>query len=270
MGTPFQPTRSGPTLALNEFCNSARPQMGTSHFFSKELDLTVKFSPTRLTFHSQNGECLTEGVNMKYDALVVLGAVMEWDPYRQMWDFPPIIERYAGKLVLGKVRAFVAMLLQDTAPLILVTGGNDKHPETGETCSRSVELARLITKVYGVPEEKVVPMGTIGASHTLGNAQNFVEYLRANREIIRRNIIGIVAPDFQWRRAAMMFRANPYFQQHQIRLEWIIAEQVIQNSFPEISGFFDWLYSSEAAAICTQMEIKGMRDLVIGSYQPKT
>ena len=40
---------------------------------------------------------------------------------------------------------------------MLVTGGSNIHPETGERASRSRELARLITERYGVPPEKVDP-----------------------------------------------------------------------------------------------------------------
>jgi len=203
-----------------------------------------------------------------YDALLVLGAVMEWDKFRNIWDFPPIIERYTGKLVMGKVRAFAASLLSESAPVVLVTGGSDVHPETGKRVSRSIELTKLMTGVYQIPKDKVVPMGTAEASHTLGNAENLIQYIEGHPETLKQKRIAILSPRFQVERAKMMFETNPYFQEHGIVVEWLIAEDEIEKRFPEMKEYFDWIYSTPEAEVNRQMERKGIEDLKGGGYKP--
>ncbi len=162
---------------------------------------------------------------MKYDAIVVLGAVMDWNPTLEMWTFPDIVPSYAGKLVLGYRRAQAAMLIHNKAPVILVTGGSDTHPETGKKCSRAVELAMLIMQM-GVPSDKVEVIGRNGSSHTLGNVENVVEYLRANSRV---ETVAILSPLFQYHRARMMFDANPYFKKSGRTLHWLIVETILMK-----------------------------------------
>ena len=83
----------------------------------------------------------------KYDALFVFGAVMRWCDHTG-WHFPLIMNEheYSGRLVLGVWRALAAATLKDTAPIILVSGGSNIHPNTREKHSCSVELAKYIIK----------------------------------------------------------------------------------------------------------------------------
>src|SRR5579872_5597976 len=141
----------------------------------------------------------------EYDAILVLGAVMEWNHASHKWEFPPIIDRYAGKLVMGKIRAFATKEAQDLAPVILVTGGSDVNPETGQRESRSVELSKVMTDTYRIPKDKVIPMGTAEASHTLGNAENLIKYIEENPDVLKKKRIAIISPRFQAERARMMF-----------------------------------------------------------------
>mgnify|MGYP001595169624 CR=1 FL=1 len=205
----------------------------------------------------------------RYDAVVVLGAVMEWNSKRKRWDFPSIIERYPGKLVEGKARAIAASEIEAETPLLLVTGGSDKNPETGEVVSRAEELAKLISGRYGVPTEKVVPMGLQKDSHTLGNVENVISYLEEHPTMLRSKEIGILVPRFQCARAKLMFESNPYFQENGITLEWIIVEDVLENRDPRYKKWVERLYSTPQAEINQQMEQRGIKDLQRGKYKPQ-
>ncbi len=205
----------------------------------------------------------------KYDALVVLGEVMEWDSRWKKWEFTAIIERYPGRLVMGRFRAWAAKIVSPQVPIILVTGGSDIHPVTGEKCSRSAELARVINE-YGVKKEKIIPIGTSGASHTFGNVENVIQYLEAHPDILEQKKVAILSPRFQVTRAKMMFEMNPYFREHGIHLDWLIVEDKIISKNACMVEYFDWLYSTPQAKTCRKMEQKGIDDLNRGAYQPKT
>ena len=215
--------------------------------------------------HPSNQETIEQEVN--YDAIVVLGAVMEWNSKRKRWDFPSIIEDYHGKLVEGKARAIAASEIEEQAPLLLITGGSDQNPETGEMTSRAKELAELITKRYSVPTEKVIPMGLLSDSHTLGNVKNVIRYLEEHPEILHSKEIGILSPRFQYERAKLMFEENPYFKEHDITLKWIIVEDVLENRDPRYKKWAERLYSTQQAEVNRQMEQKGIRDLKKGKYK---
>ena len=200
--------------------------------------------------------------NTRYDALVVLGAVMRWDRAGRKWVFPLILEpeEYSGRLVLGKWRARAAVVLQDSAPVILVTGGSNTHPETGEQYSRAVELANLIVRL-GVPTEKVIPIGQIGASHTMGNVANLGGYLDLHPEIRR---VGILCPRFQMLRAMVMHDRDPKLKG--LELEWIEVERTLVQHDASFKAHVDYIYSSPEADICWQQEQNGMWDLLTGKY----
>lgn len=202
----------------------------------------------------------------KYDALFVFGAVMRWEE-NIGWHFPLIMEEkeYSGRLVLGRWRAEAAAILQHTAPMILVSGGSDKHPITGKTHSRSVELAREIVSI-GVPEEKVFPMGTNNASHTLGNVSNLTDLLRANGSIKK---IGMLCPRFQMPRAMVMQYSNPFYMENGIDMTWIEVERTLIEGGHYTKKIIDDIYSSHEADICTKMEQRGLQDFLTGAYKPK-
>ena len=204
----------------------------------------------------------------RYDALLVLGAVMKWNFTTEKWEFPAIIESYNGKLVLGKIRAFAASLLWNIAPTILVTGGSDLNPVTGKRDSRAIQLAKVITDKYCVPKDKVIPVGTLKGSYTLGNREDLINFLKTNLKILRKNRIAILSPRFQMARAMIMFRLNPYFDQNDIMLDWFMAEQVICHLYPKFERYERLLYSSSAAEINRQMEERGIRDLLSDTYKP--
>ncbi|OGF73430.1 hypothetical protein A2W57_00895 [Candidatus Giovannonibacteria bacterium RIFCSPHIGHO2_02_43_16] len=206
----------------------------------------------------------------KYDALLVLGAVMEWSEKKGKWEFPTIIQGYPGKLVMGKARALAASEVQDEAPVILVTGGSDKNPRTGEIESRSIELSKLMTERYKIPKEKVIPMGKIGASHTQGNIENLIQYIEEYPDILKTRVIGIVSPRFQEERTKMLFDKKPYFAEHGIKLDWIIVEDILEKRDPRFKKWADAVYATPEAEINRQMEKKGIEDLRSGQYKPKT
>lgn len=209
----------------------------------------------------------TNKTDYKYDALFVFGAVMRWNQDAG-WHFPLIMEEheYSGRLVLGHWRAMAAAVLKDIAPSILVSGGSNTHPNTGEKCSRAVELARYIVE-YGAPSEKVFPMGTNDASHTLGNVANLSEYLKKNSSIKK---IGMLCPRFQMPRAMVMQYNDPFYTENSIEMIWIEVEETLikHNRVSRIE--INRVYTSTEADICTQMEQRGLQDLLTGKYKPKT
>lgn len=206
-------------------------------------------------------------LNHKFDALFVFGAVMRWTKDAG-WHFPLIMEEheYSGRLVLGRWRAQAAAVLNDIAPIILVSGGSDKHPNTGEKHSRAFELARLIVE-FGVPFEKVFPMGTNDASHTLGNVSNLTEYLKTNGSVRK---IGMLCPRFQMARAMVMQYRDPYYLEKGIELTWIEVERTLINTGRIIKQTVNDLYTSPEADICMQMEQRGLQDLLTEKYKPKS
>lgn len=203
-----------------------------------------------------------------FDVLVVLGAVMDWDAPRKRWIFPTIVERYAGKLVMGKARALAARELQHIAPKILVTGGGERHPETGHIASRARELARVITEDLGVPKEKVIPIGTSEAAHTAGNVTNVVTYLTEHPEMLTHRKIAIMCPAFQLERARLMFEQNTFFTEQGIGVEWIAAEDVLEQRSPHYSRWRERVYSTPQAEIARKKEAEGIEDFKAGRYKP--
>lgn len=203
---------------------------------------------------------------MRYDAIVVLGAVMVWDKSGQKWTFPDIVPGYAGKLVIGEKRALAAVHVADQTDKLLVTGGSQSHPETGEIHSRATELAKLIISL-GVDQAKVEVIGTTGMSHTQGNVENVVVHLKANTNIRR---VAILSPLFQHIRAKMMFDGNPFFKENGIDLYWLLVEAILGIVDRKYIEWSKRLYSSPEAATCLKMEQKGIYALCTGQYKPKS
>lgn len=205
-----------------------------------------------------------------YDALVVLGAVMDWSDTKKRWEFPTIVERYAGKLVMGKARAIAASELDQEAPVTLVTGGREIHPETGEGASRASELAKLMTERYKMSKETVIPIGTAEAGSVMGNVENVVAYLQNNPEILKRRRIAILSPRFQKERAELMFDANPYFKEQGIGIEWLVVEDILERRHPLYKEWADAVYRRPEAELNRRLEEQGIKDLKAGRYKPKT
>lgn len=214
----------------------------------------------QITPESQKGE-------FRYDAIVVLGAVMEWNEKTSNWEFPTIVEKYPGKLVEGKARAIATKEVQHLAPRILVTGGFDVQPKTGQPYSRAVELSRLITEKYKVPKDKVIPIGTGQEENTQGNLEDLVGYLKQDLSFLDRKKIAVLTPRFQKERAEIIFNQNPFFSQNQISIEWIIVEDVLTKRSPLYRAWESKVYNTEAAQINRQMEQKGIKDLKSGRYK---
>lgn len=204
----------------------------------------------------------------KYDALLVLGACMEWDPKKNEWTFPTWVppEIYGPELVMGKARAIATAEIAKDASVVLVTGGPQEHPETKEKHSRAKELSRLI-KEYGVGEEKVISMGKGG--NTLKNAEDTADYLEKNPEVLKQKKIAILSPQFQQKRAKMMFDKHPYFKEHGIDVDWVIVEDVLEGRDPKYKEWTEALYQNPKYGKVLQSEIKGIRDLNSGEYTPK-
>lgn len=207
----------------------------------------------------------------RYDAVVVLGAVMRWDSKLKEWIFPTIMkpEEYSGRLVMGKARAIAASHIAKDADKILVTGGSNVHPETGERASRSKELARLITERYSVPAEKVIAIGTLKASTIIGNVENVINYLEQHTASLKTRHIAILCPQFQYERAKLMFDKSKYFAEHGIHIDWKIVEDVLTQRNPRYRIWAKAVDATPEAEIARNMEQSGIGDLKSGTYNPK-
>ncbi len=170
----------------------------------------------------------------KLDALMVMGAVMDWNKEKEEWSFPSIIPRYSGAIVMGKARAKAATELHEHADILLVTGGKDTHPNTQAIHSRSDELTKLIQDM-GVPQNKVIPMGKGG--NTLENVKDLALYLKEHSEVLKENRIGVLCISYQYERAKAMFdkeyAENPFFKEHPVEVVWFQAEEVLESSVSE-------------------------------------
>jgi len=201
-----------------------------------------------------------------YDALFVFGAVMRWDS--NGWHFPLIMEEneYAGRLVLGEWIAKAAAAISYQAPIILVSGGSNKHPKTGEICSCSVELAKLIVEL-GAPKDMVLPIGTNDAGHTIGNVTNLKEYLKKNTTVKK---IGMLCPRFHMPRAMVMYYNDPYYLENGINLMWIEVEYTVLMLGHVIQTCINGIYSTPEAEICRRFELRELKAFLISSCKPKT
>lgn len=204
----------------------------------------------------------------KYDALLVLGACMEWDQQKQEWTFPTWVpaEIYGPELVMGKARAIATAEIAKDALVVLVTGGQQEHPETKERHSRAEELSRLIGE-YGVEKEKIIPMGKGG--NTLENAKDAARYLEGNPGILKNKKIAVLSPKFQQKRAKMMFDKHPYFQEHGIDVDWIIVEDILTGKDRRYGEWVKTLYKNPKYGKVLQSEIRGIQDLDSGKYKQK-
>ncbi len=202
-----------------------------------------------------------------YDAIVVLGVAMVWNGEAKRWDFPAIIEQHPDKLVLGEARAMAVKEIQNLADVILVTGGVQAHPETGETASRSRQLAQLITERYGVPGQKVIAIGTSRGGSTMGNIKDLVCYLKRNPAVIKLARLAVLCPRLQVKRAKLMFESEPYFKDHNLVLDWLTVEDILEEVDPQNKKWIAEIYQSPEAEIAKQMEEKGIRAFKEGKYK---
>jgi len=204
----------------------------------------------------------------KYDAILVLGACMEWDKNKKQWIFPTWVpkEIYNPELVMGKARAIAASELREGAEVMLVTGGPQLNPETGETASRAIELSKLIAE-YDVPNEKIIPIGKGG--NTLENAKDTATYLESHPEIVVNKKIAVLSPRFQYERARMMFEQHPYFIDHNISVDWIIVEDILENRSGKYKKWTEALQNDHRYSEVLKSEENGINDIKSGNYKSK-
>lgn len=209
-----------------------------------------------------------EVYSQQFDIVVVLGSVMTWSPSMNRWSFPIAIKEYAGHLVMGAYRAFAAAEFQDHTEKLLITGGSDKHPTTGQKHSRSTELTKRIKKL-GVPEDKLVDIGQLGSSHTQGNIENTIAFLSQNPELLKERKIGILSPTFQARRAELMWRNSPWFKEEDIEPRLLLLEDILTQKYPSLEKAFEKIYNSQDADHCLTMEQQGIDAFLRSNYGPK-
>jgi hypothetical protein len=221
----------------------------------------------------KGGKTISMGreVGHLYDAIVVLGASMEWDEKRKRWEFPTIIQKYVAKLNIGKAKAIAVKEVQDSSATILVTGGAQQHPETREEVSRAEVFSQFLRERYKIQQEKVVTIGKLEHGSVRGNVEDTVAYLEANSEILRSRRIAILCPRFQYERAKLMFESNPFFKGWCIALEWLIVEDLLEKRDHRYKKWSDTLYRTPEAKVNKMMEEKGVNDFKEGKYnKPST
>lgn len=209
-----------------------------------------------------------EAYSQHYDIVVVLGSVMTWNPRMNRWSFPIVIKEYAGHLVMGLYRALAAAEFQDHTKKLLITGGSDQHPISGQKHSRSLELTKRIKKL-GVPENKLIDIGQIGSSHTQGNIENTMAFLSQNPELLKERKIGILSPTFQAKRAELMWRNSPWFKEKDIELRMLLLEDILTQKYPSLERAFEKIYNSPDADHCLTMEQQGIDAFLKSDYRQK-
>jgi len=202
----------------------------------------------------------------KYDAVIVLGAVMKWNGRKNKWEFPAIIKSYSGKLVMGEARALAARIVEYLTKIILVTGGSDKNPRTGKMDSRANQLAKLMVEKYDMLKEKVIVIGKTNSGHTSGNVENVIEYFEKNPKILKLKQVGIICPDFQKRRAKIMFDSASYFRENGIKLDWLSVENILTKIDSRYKKWIEEIYASPEAEVNTRMEKQGIKDFIADKY----
>lgn len=201
---------------------------------------------------------------------VILGAVMEFSMALQLWRFPLVMsaDRYVARLVLGEWRIQAAALLAKDFSTMLVTGGSDEHPVTGQKVSRAEEMAKAIRwHLVNNDTTEVIPIGTLTASHTQGNVANTKAYLEEHPEV---KSITIVSPGFQLTRAALMFALDPFFAKRGITLKFMEVEKILLEAKRLTQQEVDLIYDSPEHVICKALEDEGCRKLLLGDYTPAT
>lgn len=205
----------------------------------------------------------------KYDAIVVLGAFMQRGKDGS-WKLPTIIEEDPGKVVGGHSRAIAAeqAYIEGLSSLFLVTGG--VQTDDNESVSRAQILADLMTDKYDIPKGVVEVIGTYGNGNTMGNVRDVVNYLESHPEIIKNGRLGILSNNWHLERALVIFSQNPYFEDNQIELMPIVAEDLLEKRSNHYSLWRKSLESTPEMKHRMSMEKKGMEALSSGKYKPKS
>lgn len=202
--------------------------------------------------------------NYPLDAVIVLGAFMKKSS--QGWKIPTYIEEDPGKIVGGHSRAIAVRQLFDEryAPRFIVTGGVQR--DTDKDASRADILANLITQKYGVPDDQVVPITTVG--NTLGNLHDTVSYLERNKAVLKKRKIGILSNDWHLPRAGIFFQDHPYFTNNAIELVELSVEDILMRRSKRYKGWVEKVRNSDAMKIRIELEAQGIEDYFAGRYKP--
>lgn len=178
-----------------------------------------------------------------YDAIVVLGAKMEWKERKLFtagqsvivgeWRFPTIFRDDLGKVSAGNVTAAAAgcVYSMGLTESLLITGGIEESK--GHVGSRSEELSKLIARKYKVPEGNLMVIGKRG--NTPGNVQDTIDYLKENPDIEIKKL-GILSNEWHLPRAMDSFKKEKFFEEHGISLFSVPDEVILKK----ISRHYEW------------------------------
>ena len=203
------------------------------------------------------------------DAVIVLGATMDFDRERNRWRLGGLINSDVSSPLVGglsRAAAIAQLHREGFSGVVAVTGGT--QVAEGSKASRAERLASSIRSVGrkdGAEESKVVAIGREGHGNTLGNVADTIDFLK--RQGIYRQI-GLVTNDWHILRTLLTFMDNPYFDDHGITIWPVIADELLRRRSPLHAQWVDAFNAHPAMGERVRMERQGIQDFLDGSYSP--
>lgn len=203
------------------------------------------------------------------DAVVVMGASMDFDNRTKRWYFPTVVNNGIGKVDAGNSRTIAARQLVDEGfdGPFWVTGGREVSQD-GRVELQAIELARLMIGKRGINQQQVVAIGQEASTNTHGNVADVVAYLTAHPEIPHRRI-GVLANEWHILRALLIFYENPYFKNGDVELVPIIANTILRRRSARYQKWDDCMQQIPEMQERERFELSGIEDLARGRYKPR-
>lgn len=208
-----------------------------------------------------------EEIPYEYDLIVVLGANMKKNEKTGRWTLPTILEEDPSKVVGGHSRIIAAKeAYEENLTPFLVAGGVQKDKDTGQEVSRAEVMANLMVDKYQIPKDKIRIVKT--ASHTLGNAEGVVNFLKSHPELMKRKRIALLTNAYHLPRAKLFFQSSPFFQEEGIQIEPLPAEKMLIRRSKRYKRWLGKLEETPQMTHREEMEKKGIKEFKAGKYKP--
>lgn len=230
------------------------------------LNPEIRFSP-KIT---NDQEILTtpEVPINQLDAIVIMGASIDYHPSLRRWRFPLIVQNGLGKVDGGNMRMLAALQLvkEGYTKQFLITGGAVESPYEGKA-SQAEEMASQMIEKRNIPREQVISLGRPESTNTHGNVTDIIEYLRSHPDVLQQKKIGILAGDWHMLRTLIIFQENPFFQEHEIELVPLMASKVLSRRSSHHAAWAEAINDIPEMENRVELEISGVTDLVKGTYK---
>lgn len=200
------------------------------------------------------------------DAIVITGSSMDYSSRRGRWQFNTVVTNGIGGLDGGQSKADAARQLVDEGyrGLFLVTGGVETDPDTGQTASKSEELARVMVDDQRIPQYQVRSIGTEG--NTFGNARDVLRFILDNSDAMSNEKIGILTNEWNMVRAMLIFNTFEAFRDRGIELVPILADDILIRKSRQYEKWLDAIEDSEVWRTKLDLEAAGIAALLDGTY----